>query len=353
MENKENPMTHYLLLLIMPAVTLAAGRYTAEKATDHGVEVIRLKDANLGVEVSIVPSIGNRAYELKVHEKNLLYFPAQDLAAFKNSRRPGLNGIPFLAPWANRISGGGFWADNKRYLFNSDVGSVHVSSDGIAIHGMLTASPLWEVVGVSADEKSAHVTSRLPFWKYPELMANWPFAHEYEMTYTLADGSLQVSTTVKNLSAEAMPVVLGFHPYFNIPNVPRAEWTAHIAARKHVETDSRLVATGQLTASNLPNQVSLKNHLFDDGFTDLVRDNDGHATFSVQAGDKSIQVVYGPKYQVAVVYAPPGQSYICFEPMTAITDGVNLAHDGKYSELETVAPGAAWQESFWVRFRGF
>ena len=108
-----------------------------------------------------------------------------------------------------------------------------------------------------------------------------------------------------------------------------------------------------MTANNLPNQVSLKNHLFDDGFTDLVRDNDGHATFSVQAGDKSIQVVYGPKYQVAVVYAPPGQSYICFEPMTAITDGVNLAHDGKYSELETVAPGAAWQESFWVRFRGF
>jgi aldose 1-epimerase len=39
--------------------------------------------------------------------------------------------------------------------------------------------------------------------------------------------------------------------------------------------------------------------------------------------------------------------------MTAITDGINLAHDGKYSELQTVAPGATWQESFWVRFSGF
>ena len=75
-------MTRYLLLLIMPAVTLAAGRYTAEKATDHGVEVIHLKDANLGVEVSIVPSIGNRAYELKVHEKNLLYFPCAGSGGF-------------------------------------------------------------------------------------------------------------------------------------------------------------------------------------------------------------------------------------------------------------------------------
>jgi aldose 1-epimerase len=184
-------------------------------------------------------------------------------------------------------------------------------------------------------------------------MANWPFAHEYEMTYTLTDGDLKVSTMVRNLSTEAMPIVLGFHPYFNIPDVPRTESTVHIAARKHVETDARLVATGAFTPSNLPDEVSLKEHTFDDGFTDLVRDTEGRATFSVQAGDKKIQVVYGPKYQVAIVYAPPGQNYICFEPMTAITDGINLAHDGKYSELQTVAPGATWQESFWVRFSGF
>ena len=34
-------------------------------------------------------------------------------------------------------------------------------------------------------------------------MAQWPFAHEYEMTYSLADGVLEVKTTVTNLSAEA------------------------------------------------------------------------------------------------------------------------------------------------------
>jgi aldose 1-epimerase len=346
-------MKRYLILLALPCIALAARRYTAEKTTDHGIEVVRLSDSARGVEVSIAPTVGNRAYELKVHGKNLLYFPLPDLAVFKNSRRPGLNGIPFLAPWANRISGGGFWADGKRYVFNSGLGTVRVDSDGIAIHGMLTSSPLWEVTDARADGKSAQVTSRLPFWKYPELMANWPFAHEYEMIYRLADGVLQVSTTVRNLSAKAMPVVLGFHPYFNIPDVPRAESTVHIAARKHVETDAQLVATGEFTATDFPDQVSLKNHTFDDGFTDLVRDNDGRATFSVQAGDKKIQVIYGPKYRVAVVYAPPAQNFICFEPMTAVTNGINLAHDGKYSELQTVAPDANWQESFWVRFSGF
>jgi aldose 1-epimerase len=93
---------------------------------------------------------------------------------------------------------------------------------------MLTASSLWEVTDVGADAKSAHVTSRLQFWKYPDLMANWPFAHEYEMTYRLAGGVLEVRTMVTNLSTQPMPLVIGFHPYFHIPDVPRSECSVHL-----------------------------------------------------------------------------------------------------------------------------
>ncbi len=346
-------MKRYLILLALPVIARAAITYTAEKTTDHGVEIVRLTDKTRGVEVLIMPSVGNRAYELKVHGKNLLYFPLPDAAALQNGKPPSFSGIPFMAPWANRLAGGGFWASGQRFRFNSDLGTVRVNSSGIAMHGMLTASPLWEVTDVGADSRSAHVTSRLQFWKHPDLMANWPFAHEYEVTYRLAEDVLQVSTTVRNLGAEPMPLAIGFHPYFNIPDVPRSEETAHIPARKHVETDSQLVATGELTTNGLPEQVSLKDHTFDDGFTDLVRNSDGRATFSVQAGIKKIEVIYGPKYQVGVVYAPPNQNFICFEPMAAITNGINLAHDGKYPELQTVAPGAIWTESFWIRFSGF
>ena len=345
---------HRVLLATMLALAaLGAERYTATRESDHGVEVIRLSDIARGVVVSIVPSVGNRVYELKMHGKNILYFPQPDVATFKNNAAREFNGIPFLAPWANRIAGGGFWANGTRYNFQPDVGTVRVGRNGIAIHGMLTTSPLWEVTHLAADDNAAELTSQLLFWKQPGLMANWPFAHEYEMTYRLSGGVLEVSTAVKNLSAQAMPMVIGFHPYFNFPDVPRSEASAHIAARKHVETDAQLVATGELTAFTGPEEISLKDHTFDDGFTDLVRDSKGHATFSVHAGEKRIEVVYGPKYQVAVVYAPPGKPYICFEPMTAITNGINLAHDGKYPELQMVAPGAMWQESFWIRASGF
>lgn len=341
-------------ILLAMSLNLGAATitYSAERDVDHGVEVVRLRDSQHDVVVSIVPSVGNRAYELKVHGKNLLYFP-MDVGAFKASGGRGMMGVPFLAPWANRMGGGGFWANDKRYVFNGDLGSVHLDRNDIAIHGMLLASPLWEVEEAKADNASAQVTSRLAFWKHPELMANWPFAHEYEMTYRLSDGVLEVATTLTNLSAEPMPVTIGFHPYFEMPDVPRAECTVHLPVRKHVETDSHLVATGEMTAANFPDEVSLKDRTFDDGFTDILRGGDGRAIFSVESGQKKIEVIYGPKYQVAVIYAPPRQNYICFEPMAAITNGVNLAHEGKYPQLQTVAPGGKWQESFWIRGSGF
>jgi aldose 1-epimerase len=173
------------------------------------------------------------------------------------------------------------------------------------------------------------------------------------MTCRLSNGELQVTTAIRNLSGEAMPVSIGFHPYFTIPDVPRNQWTAHIPARKSVETDSHLVATGELKDFDLPQQITLSDHTFDNGYTDLVRGADGKAVFSVEGGGRKIEVVYGPKFQVGVVYAPPNAQFICFEPMAALTNGVNLAHDGKYSELQTVAPGSEWRETFTVRASGF
>jgi hypothetical protein len=35
--------------------------------------------------------------------------------------------------------------------------------------------------------------------------------------------------------------------------------------------------------------------------------------------------------------------------MTTVTNGVNLAFEGKYPELQTVPAGGQWRESFWVR----
>ena len=241
-------MRRVILLLAFSLVTLAQD-YTAERTTDHGIPVIRLADPEHAVEVAIVPSVGNTAYEMNVHGKNILYFPYADVSEFQ--KNPQLSGIPFLAPWANRIDGQGFWANGKKYAFDMNLGNVNVDGAN-PIHGLLSSSPYWQVISVVGDKRSARATSRLEFWRYPELMAQWPFAHEYEMTYTLKEGVLEVHVTVTNLSNDSMPVAIGFHPYYRIPDLPRDDWTGHIPARQRVVADSRLIPTGEYRAMDIP-----------------------------------------------------------------------------------------------------
>jgi aldose 1-epimerase len=188
-------------------------------------------------------------------------------------------------------------------------------------------------------------------------MAQWPFAHEYEMTYTLKDGVLEVHVTVTNLSNDPMPVAIGFHPYYRIPDVLRDQWTGPIPARRRVVADNRLIPTGEYRAMDIPEKFPLQGRTLDDGFIDLQRDADGRAVFSIESGKMKVEALFGPKYPAAVVWepnAPNGQPqpFICFEPMSGITSAVNLAHEGKYPDLQMIPPGGKWSESFWIRTSG-
>jgi aldose 1-epimerase len=342
----------FFVLLFTIAAAAWGQDYRAERTSDHGVAVVRLADTVRGVEIAIVPGVGNTAYEMKVHGKNILYFPYADVSEFQQS--PQMAGIPFLAPWANRLDQQAFFANGKKYNFDMELGNVRGE---IPIHGLLASSPHWEVATVTADNRSARYTARLRFWRYPDLMAQWPFAHEYEMTYRLREGELQVQLTITNLSSETMPVAVGFHPYYQIPGVARDEYVAHIPARSRVTADNRLLPNGAYAPMDLPSEFPLRGRTLDDGFSDLERGADGRARFYIKSGEMVVETSFGPKYPVAVVWEPnntAGQSqpFICFEPMTGVTNAVNLAQQGKYPGLQTLAPGARWTESFWVKASG-
>ena len=339
-------------LLLSLSVASVAQNYAARSMTEQGVSVIHLVDQAKGVEVSVVPSIGNRILGMKVHGKDILYLPTNDIAEIR--KRSNSGGIPFLAPWANRLDAENFWANDKKYTFNMTLGNVR---GPIPTHGVLGNSTLWEFMEAKADGKSAYVTSKLRFWKYPQLMAQWPFAHEYEMTYRLSEGTLEVQVTVTNLSSEPMPVALGFHPYYRIPDIPRDQWIANIPAKKILIYDTRRLANGEVKQYDLPKPHPLQGHTLDTGFEDLERDAEGRAHFSIEAGGMKVEAIFGPKYPAAVIYLPQPRDgvitdYICFEPMAGITNGINLHHEGKYPDLQSVAPGAKWTESFWVRASG-
>jgi aldose 1-epimerase len=338
-------MKRYLIGLIGPLM-LNGANYSAEHRVVDGVPVITLHDAEHHAEVSIATSIGNNAYEFKVNGKNALYFPFTKLSEFED--KPVLCAIPFLAPWANRLEKLGYSFEGKPYQVNPGLKNLRLDANGLPIHGLLNFSPLWKVVEYTADAASAHVTSRLEFWRYPALMAQFPFAHTLEMTYRLSQATLQVETAIHNLSAEPMPVSIGYHPYFNIHDAPRGEWTVHIGARRHLVLSDKLLATGESKPMDLPAQFMLEGRVVDDGFYDLVRDANGLAHFWVKGKSEKIEVTFGPKYPVNVTYAPAGKDFICFEPMAAMTNAMNSGH-----ALQTLAAGEDWRESFRVQVTGF
>ena len=340
-----------LTALLLPPLMSQAANYSVRKTVIDGVEVVRLTDSARHAEVSVAPSAGNIAYEYKINGKNAFWFPYRSVAEFK--AKPQLCANPFLWPWANRIDQDAYWANGKKYLLNADLGNLRRDGNGKPIHGLLSFSADWKVSSVEADGNSAWVTSRLEFWKYPELMAQFPFAHTVQMTYRLKDGALEVETLVENHSLEPLPVAVGFHPYFALHAVPRDKWQVHLAARDHLKLSNLLIPTGEKEPVPFSDPQPLEGTQLDDVFSGLVRGSDGKAHFWVEGGGEKIEVVYGEKYPVAVVYAPKGRDFICFEPMAAVTNAFNLAHEGVYKELQSVPPGGQWRETYRVVATGF
>ena len=325
--------------------------YGANRLMVDGVEVCLLEDAGHGIQVRIAPSIGNMAYRIEVRGRNILWFPYSSPAELR--QKPVLCGVPFLAPWANRLDGDAYWADGKRYVLNPGLGNLRRDPNGKPIHGLLNFSPLWTVVALEADAHSARLTSQLEFWKYPALMAQFPFAHTIRMTYRLAAGSVEVETVVENHGFEAMPVAVGFHPYFRLHDAARDQWRVHVAARERLLLDAALIPTGRSEPCPFADPQPLAGTQFDDVFGALERDADGMARFWFEGVRERVTVAYGPRYSTAVVFAPPGRDFLCFEPMSAVTNAFNLAHAGVFKGLQTIAPGREWRESFRIVPTGF
>jgi aldose 1-epimerase len=320
--------------------------YAVEQFVTEGIAVVRLIGTAPAAEVAIAASVGNMAFRFRSGGHDVLWSPYDSPAGMKG--KPAFCGIPFLAPWANRLDGDAYWANGKRYQLNASLGNLRRDPHQLPIHGLLNFSALWELAESGADDTSAWTTSRLDFARHPDLMAQFPFAHTISMTHRLRGGELEVETAIENRSAEPLPVAVGHHPYFCLPGAPRDEWTVHLAARDHFVLSDLLVPTGERRPIEFPSPLSLKGAVLDDVFGGLIRDADGRARFHVEGGDRRITVTYGPKYTIAVVYAPAGKDFICFEPMSALTNAFNLAHSGTYTELQSVAPGEVWRESFWV-----
>jgi aldose 1-epimerase len=365
-----------MALLLGGCIPAAAQPYSARQSGD----VVRLEDAAHQTLVSIVPSVGNQAIEMTVKGHNVFRWTYASLADFK--ARPGMAGVPLLAPWADILDEQAFYANGRRYAFDMELGNVRGARPG---HGFLTTASQWQVTEVRADPRSAWVTSTLDVFRVPAWMKQFPFAHRLTMTYRLQDGALEVAIAIENMSADPMPVAIGFHPYVKLTDSTRDEWTISVPARTHWLLAETKVPTGETEPIErlfpTPQSAALKDYNLDDVFSDLVRDGQGRARARITGKTQQLEILIGPNFRGLTVWAPnpsgtglgsnafspnppaarapsPAKpaadpDFICFEPLAAIVNGLNLAHRGLYKELQHIEPGGTWRESFWIQPSGF
>src|SRR3954451_7968168 len=288
------------MLALAIAAPARAQRYTAKQDGD----VVELADATAQMNVSVVWSMSN-AWRIQVKGKDLVR-TSPTLADFM--ARPGLNGMPLLAPFANRLDETAFYANDKKYNFDLELGNVR---GPIPQTGYVNGTKAWQLIEAKADQKGAWVTCRLDFYDSPAFMKQFPFAHTITMTYRVADGTLEVRTRLDNLSSEPMPVAIGFHPIFELPDGNRDDWTVSLDAKTHwIEIPQRLPTGETQPIENFfgsdRTAIQLKKYaLIDDVFTDLVRDANGRATMKLMYSGKEIDVSLGPKFKTVLAWSTP------------------------------------------------
>jgi len=331
--------------------------YTVEGRTVEGHRAYHLIDRRRRMDYGVIPDIGNWGYSFTVNGRDVL-LPPDSVEQYIKDRSLG-RGNPIMAPFANRIDRDHYFFNGKKYLLNGDLGNfLRTPSTDYPIHGLLAYDERWQVVDTSfSDFSGASVTSRIEFYRYPDLMAQFPFAHVHEVQYRLKGGKLDCTTRITNLGKSEMPVHFGYHPYF-VPGGPREEWSLHVAAGSHWVTAPDLIPTGELEPAEqaLPGctrTLTLRKTFIDAGFSNLRRDKKGLAHFWVAGSSGRIEVILDQGFSTAVVFAPLDMQFICIEPQTGPTNAFNLKHEGKINQLTVLAPGKTFRASYRIVPTGF
>lgn len=223
-----------------------------------------------------------------------------------------------LAPYANRIADGAFTFDGHDLRLPPTPGF-----EPHALHGMGWRRP-WRV----AEATQTAVDLGLEQDRSDEWPWSWAATHRAALT----EDGVAFDLEITNMDTRPMPAGLGLHPYF------AAEGTTvlTVPADRVWSADARQIPTALVPAGSLIDW-SAGVRLADAPFVD-----NAYAGWSGAAvldhGDCRVTMTASGNADWAHVYAPPGEGFVCVEPVTHRPDAHN-APAGEASGLVVLQPG--------------
>ena len=220
----------------------------------------------------------------------------------------GMSSFP-LVPFSSRIRDGRFTFDEHAVAL-----PLNFLPEKHAIHGHGWQAP-WTVVTVEGD------TATIAYAHTPD---SWPWPYSAEQSFTLGAHGLSLLMTVTNRGDGPMPAGLGPHPYF--VRTPGARITATVG--KMWNSDDEVMPTElappppdrNANAGIVPGAVAMDNT-----FTGW----DHRVEIAWPEWRARLVMEAPPPLDYLVVFTPPGEDFFCVEPVSNITDAVNLAAQGR------------------------
>jgi galactose mutarotase-like enzyme len=244
-------------------------------------------------------------------------------------------GIPLLAPWANRL-------DGLRYGdVVLDPARVKGGAERLPKDGALAGRP-WLVEDATETSVAARFDAGCD--GYEDVLAVFPFPHAWRVEVTLTPAAMAVRTELSATGDVAVPVSFGWHPLFALPGVARAALEVQLPVLAEAVLDARGIPTGE--PDRRPpawTDGALGERVLDDEFAEL----DAARAFVLRGGGRELRVTFAaPGYAVGHAWAPAGEAFVAWEPMTAPTNALVSGRG-----LRHVAPGDAFAATFEVAVR--
>ncbi len=225
----------------------------------------------------------------------------------------GAHGAP-LIPWPNRLLDGRYHFDGLDHELGLSEPAKHN-----AIHGLLRWCS-WQA--------SERRSNRVVMGTRLHPMPGYPFALDVSIAYELSDGGLTVATSAVNVGERACPYGAGQHPYLSPGAGLVDDCLLELPAQTRIVTDEeRQFPTGREAVEGSEFDFRATRRLgdvrVDSAFTDLMRDNTGHAVTRLSRPDGScIEVWVDEHYPFVEIFtgdtlAPSRRRRgLAVEPMT-------------------------------------
>lgn len=298
--------------------------------TIDGFRALALASPGAELEATFVPDAGMVGCSLR-HRGDELLGQRGGLARYVAER--STMGIPLLHPWANRLGERRFELLGREVDLEAAEPPPSTDPSGLPIHGLLSAARGWHVTRSDGSDSGGTIGARFDFAAHEGLIRAFPFPHAISLDLTLARSTLKISTAVEATGDAAVPVSFGFHPYFRLPGLDRAEWQVELPVSERLVLDERMLPTGEREATSLASG-RLGSRTFDDAYTSPPTGR----RFAVAGGGRRIELAWESGFPFTQIYAPTDDDVIAIEPMTAPTNALVVGG----AELPITEPGGSY-----------